>query len=142
MVQNCANSLTPFGGDTEQPAEQRLADCRDRIVQYLKYMPGYFVGKQVYRKFEATSKSKEGVYRGKVVDYDDDSSHANQFLWGVEYEDGFTEDYDENDMIKYGIDCVDGKDCIRLSGKGKLQRRVAAMSCTGIVSKISQERLF
>ena len=29
------------------------------------------------------------------MDYDVDSHHTDKYLWGVEYDDGFTEDFDE-----------------------------------------------
>ena len=74
-----------------------------------------------------------GVYRG-VVGRPDRDIQTDKNIWSVTYGDGFTTDYDEQEMLKYGVLFVDGDD---VTGGGLAERSllVAAAASKARFSK-------
>ena len=50
----------------------------------------------------------EGGVKGTVGDYSEQKHRPGHHLWTVDYADGFREDYDHEDMNRWGISQVDG----------------------------------
>ena len=80
----------------------------DRLRDYMSYMPAHFVGRSVFKHFEATSQTAAGVFKGTVGAFDDQAGRPGHHLWQISYPDGHTEDFDHEDMDKWGIQQQDG----------------------------------
>ena len=66
-----------LGGGAGEPAkEEGLQGKLEKLVQEIglevEGVDRYFVNRPVYKFFAGTKSTTEGVYRGKVIDYDDD----------------------------------------------------------------------
>ena len=94
----------------EAPVVDKIMGARDRLIKYLSYMPGYFVGKTVFKKW------RDGrVYRGTILEYDAmkvDGVITDEFLWRVKYDNEADDfdfaDYEADDVLRYAIDYDDG----------------------------------
>ena len=94
----------------KDPAHFEPVGPNERVIDYLTYMPEYFVGKTVFRQW------KDGiVYRGTILDYDIekiDGAITDGYLWRVKYDnpedDNDFADYDAEDMKRWAINYEDG----------------------------------
>jgi len=109
------NVLRPTSGlisivDGDEPiaAVNDTTIGRDRLKDYLTYMPQFFVGRSVFKSFEATSQTAEGVFKGTVQDWEKQKKRPDHNVFRVLYPDGFTEDFDHEDMMRWGIEQSDG----------------------------------
>ena len=70
------------------------AESITRLQDMMSYQPDYFVGRYVYKYFEASKSKEAGVFMGLVLDCDEREGRPGQFVWLVHYTDGFREDFD------------------------------------------------
>ena len=70
------------------------AESITRLQDMMSYQPDYFVGRYVYKYFEASRSKEAGVFMGLVLDCDEREGRPGQFVWLVHYTDGFREDFD------------------------------------------------
>ena len=94
------------------------AESITRLQDMMSYQPDYFVGRYVYKYFEASKSKEAGVFMGLVLDCDEREGRPGQFVWLVHYTDGFREDFDHEDMFRSGISFADGR---MTSGDGALR---------------------
>jgi hypothetical protein len=94
---------------SDEPAA--LQGRRQRLIDYLTYVPTYFVGQHVWRRWEGDDK----VYRGKVTSTEKlkvNGTDSDVQHWRIEWEnsayDDDCEDFDAEDMQQFCIDRIDG----------------------------------
>ena len=94
----------------KQPVHDAPVGPNERVRDYLKYMPEYFVGKTVFRRWK-----DDVVYRGTILDYDVEKVNGvitDDYLWRIKYDnpddDNDFADYDAEDMTKWAINYEDG----------------------------------
>ena len=98
--------------NTKSTKPVSVIDPRDSVsrrTQHVRHRPDYFTGRSVYRAFPGSNSVVAGVYRG-VVGKPDRDAQTDKNIWSVMYGDGFKTDYDEQEMLKYGVLFVDGDD--------------------------------
>ena len=94
----------------KEPAHDAPKGPNERVIDYLTYMPEYFVGKTVFKRW------KDGaVYRGTILEYDVETINGaitDGYLWRIKYDnpddDNDFADYDAEDMKRWAIDYEDG----------------------------------
>jgi len=94
----------------KEPAHEAPVGPNERVIDYLKYMPEYFVGKTVFRRW-----TDNVVYRGTILAYDVEKVNGvitDDYLWRIKYDnpddDNDFADYDAEDMKRWAIDYEDG----------------------------------
>ena len=75
---------------------------RDKQIARVKYDPESFVHHSIYQAFDGV------VYEGVITGVDVDS-HTGKTFWSVLYSDNVSGDLWDHELIKYGIDFVDGQ---------------------------------
>ena len=130
VVDSVGNLHVPGPGGELQPtgdALKRLADAEiikqidqpdekpERDTDLLDYLPESFIGKSVFKKF-----GSHGVFHGVITSCCDDKDKPGAKIWHVEYDDGDSEDFSRDDMIKFCIACVHGRDISKSDTQDKV----------------------